>query len=369
MSPKKRIIHLIQSLGSGGCEHMLLRTLPLLQEFEHTIVTLKELGELAPQFALNGISVHTVHCRSFFDIPGIFRLRKLIKEEGSDVVITYLFHADILGRLALHGTTQSPIIPFLRTTYNHPRYWIARLFERLTQSLTQQYLANSEAVKTFYTEYIGVPKEKITVIPNGIDTEYFDSLVPDPTLRLSLGIGLNDFVIICVANFHPNKGHQYLLEAFEKLHHATSHASLKLLLVGEGTERKKLEQQIQGYISKANILFLGRRTDVPALLKISNLFVLPTLFEGQSNAILEAMAAGLPVVTTDIPENRACITHQKNGWLVSPKSTLALTEAIKAIRSDTSLQNTLGREAKQTIQNHFSLQTSANQFKAFLSAI
>lgn len=369
MSQKKRVFHIIQSLNSGGCEHMLLRTLPLLQGFEHTIITLKELGKLAPQFTLNDIPVHTVHCHNFFDIPGILRLRKFIKEESPDVVITYLFHADILGRLTLRDTTQASIISFLRTTYNHPRYWIARFFEWLTKPLARQYLANSEAVKAFYIQHIGVPKEKITVIPNGIDTEYFDSLVPDPTLRLSLSIDPNDFVIICVANFHPNKGHRYLLEAFEKLHQTTSHASLKLLLVGEGTERKKLEQEIQGYTSKANILYLGRRTDVPALLKISNLFVLPTLFEGQSNAILEAMAAGLPVVTTDIPENRACITHQKNGWLVSPKSTFTLTEAIKTIQSDTSLQNTLGSEAKQTIQNHFSLQTSANQFKAFLSAV
>lgn len=373
---QKKILHIIQSLGNGGCENMLLRTLPLLDEFDHKIITLKELGELAPKFVSAGIAVETIHCDHIFDISGIKRLRKLVREEKADIIITYLFHADMLGRLALHRVTKSPILPFLRTTYNHPRYLAARILEWLTKPLVKQYLANSEAVKEFYTKHLGIAPEKITVIPNGIDTNYFDSVIPDPKLKELLGIGPDDFVIICVANLHINKGHRYLLEAFEQLHTPPYHPGLnpesnpkqnfKLLIVGDGNEKENLFHQIEGYRSQENILFLGRRADVPKLLKISNLFILPTLFEGQSNAIMEAMASGLPVITTDIPENRALIENDISGILVPTHQTKEISEAILAIRDDVSLEQELGKIAKYFLKENYSLEKTTYKLSNFL---
>lgn len=367
MVPKKKIIHITQSLDNGGCENMLLRTLPLLHEFEHKIITLKEPGELAPKFVSAGIVVKTLRTTSLFNIPDIFHLRKLIREENPDIILTYLFHADMIGRFTLHGATSAPIVPFLRTTYNHPNYLIARVLEWLTKPLVKQYLANSEAVRDFYVKHIGVYPEKITVIPNGIDIDYFDSITPDPKLRESLGIKPDDFVIICVANLHINKGHRYLLEAFENIY--SEHADVHLLIVGDGGERDNLKNQIQGYISKNNISFLGRRTNVPQLLKISNLFVLPTLFEGQSNAIMEAMASGLPVITTDIPENRNLIENNRNGFLVSPQSWKNIVKATVTLINNNGLQKKSGEEAWLFIKKNFSLKLSVNSFYQFLNSL
>ncbi len=376
MAPKKKIIHIIQSLDNGGCENMLLRTLPLLNEFEHKIVTLKERGELAPQFVSAGILVETVQNSGFFGIPGIFRLRKLMRKENPDIILTYLFHADMIGRLALHGATNAPIIPFLRTTYNHPKYLIARILEWLTRPLVGRYLANSEAVKDFYVEHIGVHPEKITVIPNGIDIGSFDSIMPDPKLRELLGIKPDDFVIICVANLHINKGHRYLLEAFETLHSPNNETipaikplNLRLLIVGDGEEKENLLRQIENYHSKENTLFLGRRTDVPQLLKISNLFVLPTLFEGQSNAIMEAMASGLPVITTDIPENKSLITNNVSGILVRTRDVEAIVQSINTIAIPGALSNQHGENGKEFLEQNFSLKNSANSFHQFLNSL
>lgn len=376
MVPKKKIIHIIQSLDNGGCENMLLRTLPLLNEFEHKIVTLKERGELAPQFVSAGILVETVQATSFFDIPGIFRLRKLMRKENPDILLTYLFHADMIGRLALSSVTTAPIIPFLRTTYNHPKYLIARILEWLTKPLVRRYLANSEAVKDFYVKHIGVQPKKITVIPNGIDIDYFDSIMPDPKLRESLGIKPDDLVIICVANLHINKGHRYLLEAFETLHSpnnetipASKPLNLKLLIVGDGEEKENLLRQIENYHSKEHTLFLGRRTDVPQLLKISNLFVLPTLFEGQSNAIMEAMASGLPVITTDIPENKSLITNNVSGILVRTRDVEAIVQSINTIAIPGALSIKLGKNSKEFLEQNFSLKNSANSFHQFLNSL
>lgn len=364
--PKKKIIHIIQSLGNGGCENMLLRTLPLLQSYEHKIVTLKESGDLAPKFVSAHIPVETIYCKNFFDIPGVFRLRKIVRKENPDIILTYLFHADILGRLTLYHTTTAPIIPFLRTTYNHPRYLIARVMECLTKPLVKQYLANSEAVKNFYVTHLGVNKEKITVIPNGIDTEYFDTITPNPELRTSLGIKSDDFVIICVANLHINKGQRYLLEAFEAIY--KEHANTQLLLVGDGIERNNLEKQAKAYQSKNNIFFLGKQSNVPQLLKISDLFVLPTFFEGQSNALLEAMAANIPIITTNIPENKI-ILNADNTLLVRPKDVPALVTAMTTLITDKIMAATLSKNARQSVRQHFSLPSVVKNWDTFLSTL
>lgn len=366
-SQRKKVLHLIQSLGNGGCENMLLRTLPLISDFEHVIVTLKEPGELAPKFISAGIAVETIHTKHILSPSGIQGLRRSIQVQKPDIIITYLFHADLLGRLSLLGTTRAPIVPFLRTTYNHPRYKIARLLERLTKGLVRRYLANSEAVKDFYTEQIGVTPERITVIPNGIDTNLFDRLVPNPMLRESLSIGPDDFVITCVANLHPNKGHRFLLEAFETLW--SEFPQLRLILVGDGEERKNIERLIESFRSKHAIRLLGRRSDVPELLKLSHLFVLPTLFEGQSNAILEAMAAGVPVITTDIPENRACIEHEKTGLLVKPEDTRSLKDAILRTLIDSSVRHSIANEARAAISRDHSLSSIHDRWTAFLESI
>jgi len=367
MATKRRIIHLIQSLGNGGCENMLLRTLPLVSDFEHLVLTLKEPGELAPKFMSVGIPVESINTHHLLSPAGIRRLRARVQEKNPDIIITYLFHADFLGRLALIGATHAPIVPFLRTTFNHPRYAIARIFERLSKPLVRHYLANSVAVKDFYVRHIGVTPERITVIPNGIDTELFNSLAPDPELRKSLNVAPDDFVIICVANLHPNKGHRYLLDAFESLWLKFPH--LRLLLVGDGTERRNIETIIASFRSKDAIRLLGRRSDVPAILKLSHLFVLPTLFEGQSNAILEAMAAGVPVITTDIPENRACIEHETTGFLVPAENVSRLSEAIKQLITDPAAAQTIMVQAKTTIKVRHGLVSIAQDWNDFLHSV
>jgi len=361
MENKKTIIHLIQSLDNGGCENMLLRTLPLLSNFNHILVTLKKDGELAEKFKNKGFEIININQASLFNLVCYFRLIKIIKKINPDIVITYLFHADMIGRLFVQPFIKVSVIPFLRTTYNHEKYKFARLTEKLTKCFVKQYLANSESVKNFYVEGIGVAKEKITVIPNGIDVDFYDNIKRDENFRESLGIKKEDLAIICVANLHINKGHKYLLEAFEKLHSPLlsqgggSRGGLKLLLVGDGDEKENLLKQSENYESKNNILFLGKRNDVPKLLKISDIFVLPTLFEGMSNAIMEAMACELPIITTGIPENQELIENNKTGILIAKENSNEIIKVIRKIISNENFKNQLGYNAKNVITNKFNL--------------
>jgi glycosyltransferase involved in cell wall biosynthesis len=362
----RKTIHLIQSLDNGGCENMLLRTLPLLSDFEHIIITLKKEGELSPKFKENNIQVINLDQKSLLNLSSYKRLLNIIKKIHPDIIITYLFHADVIGRLFIQKRTNLKVIPFLRTTYNHKKYWIPRLFEKLTYKQVPHYLANSESVKEFITK-IGADKNNVTVIPNGIDTGFYDKIPRDEKLRKSFGIKKEDLNIICVANLHINKGHKYLFEAFENIY--KENKNINLLIVGDGDEKENLLKQIENYQSKNNILFLGKRNDVPRLLKISDIFVLPTLFEGMSNAIMEAMASGLPIITTNIPENKELIENKKTGFLIPVKNSEKIADKIIYLLENQNKRENIGKKAKNQIAENFETKKVIKKLTTFYNSI
>jgi len=354
MEARTRIVHLIHSLESGGAENVLLRTLPLLNddEFEHVVITLFRPGELSDEFERKRIKTINIGLKHMLDLRSFRELVNQIHVLAPGLVITYLFHADAIGRLYLRKRISTPVIPFLRTTYNFPRYLPARIFERATKGLVAHYFANSEAVKDYYVRNIGASPGKFTVIPNGIDLLVFDRADGDRVVR-ELQLPRERFVISCVANFAKNKGHALLIEAFDRLSQA--HPEAWLVLVGTGEGLGNLQRQTRSYASQHKILFLGRRKDVPDILAASDSFVFPTLFEGMPNAVLEAMAAGLPIVTTDIPENRVLITDRVNGLLVEPAKAEAIQEALEDVFRDARLRSRIGKAARATVEQRFSM--------------
>ncbi len=355
--PKKKIVHLIRTLEVGGCEIALLRMLPLTNDtFENSIITLQQKGLLAPRFKNEGIPVIALEQHGFFDILSYVRLGKILKKIHPDLVVTHLLHADVVGRFYVQYIVQCKVVSSIVTTYNFHRYWAARLFERATKRLATNYMANSNSVKETYIKKFGVRKEKITVVPRGIDIDPLTIRRHDPSLARN---------IICVANLHPNKGHMYLLEAFEKIFQV--HSNIKLLLVGEGNEKEKLLLQISGYQSKQAILFLGKCDDVIKLLQTSYVFVLPTFFEGMSNAIMEAMARGLPVITSDIPENRELITHGQTGLLCPVQNSDCLVEMIGHIMNNESLARRLGKNGNLEMRKKYNLQVTSELWKSYFS--
>jgi glycosyltransferase involved in cell wall biosynthesis len=367
MNPKKKIVHIIQSLDNGGCENMLLRTLPSLTDFEHVLICLHSEGALASKFKNKSLQVLCSRYNNFLDIPGFIRLIRILKKENPDLILTYLFHADVTGRilLPLFIRRNVPVIPFLRTTYNDSRYRIARFFEKHSRFLVNKYFANSEAVKTFYVQQLGISPERIFVIPNGIDTKLYDKSTLDTTIVYKeLGLADTAFVITCVANFHLNKGHRYLLEAFIDL--AQDYPEIHLLLVGDGPQKDTLIKQAEESSFAARIHFLGRRDDVKEILALSHLFVFPTFFEGLSNALQEAMASRLPIITTSIPENQILISHEENGLLVPSHSSASLTQAIHRVLTQPEFAQKIAFNAQETIKSYYSIETTNMLFTKIL---
>ena len=348
-----KVFHIIQSLGNGGCENMLLRVLPLMKKHEHIIVTLKERGELANKYEDIGIRVVNLE-------GNLWRLFLLVKKEKPGLIVTYLFHADVAGRVFLPFFYKGKIIPFLRTNYNYSKYWIARFFEKLSSPFVVNYFVNSKSVKNFYIKNLGITNKNYFVIPNGLDVSVFDRAKRHRLkTRSELKIDNNDVAVCCVANLHPNKGHTYLLSAFEEVYY--QHKNVWLLLIGDGEERDALTSQVKSYKSKGRILFLGKRNNIPELLGTSDIFVLPTFFEGMSNALMEAMAASLPIITTKINENIELVGS--GAILVETKSVAGIREGINSLIESKRRRENMGNKLHERVRRLYNIKATSTRFE------
>lgn len=363
----KKIVYLIHSLPSGGSENVFLRTLPKMKNVDNIVVTLRGKGSLFQKFIEADIPVFEINQKNFFDFKSYAKTLKILNEIRPDAILTNLLHADIYGRFFIQLFTKYNVIPYLQTTYNFKRYWPARLFERTSKHLVKEYLSNSEAVKSFYINNYSINPLKIKVIPNGIDVEFFNNISIDSNYKNSLGIKSDHFIISCVANLHQNKGHIYLIKAFERLY--KNNYKIQLLLVGDGPERANLEKMSLKYLNAKDIIFLGKRSDVAQILKCSDLFVLPTFFEGLSNAIMEAMASGLPIITTDISENRELITDNFSGMLCPVKNHLELANIILALKNDSMKRTFLGLNAVKKIKEEYDINFIIEKWENYFKKI
>lgn len=367
MKKPRQVVHLIETLNCGGTENNLLRMLPELEKtgWHNIVVTLGGGGEMLPRFREAGVEVRVLNQGNFLSYRTLATLAKTLKEIQPDIVVTNLIRADILGRVFLPLLVPYPIISYLHTTYNHPRYQIARLFEWLTKPLARHYIANSVAVRDFYQTKLGVGASKLSVVEGGIDIDIFEQ-ADETSVRRELKLPSQALVVTCVGNLAPNKGQASLIESFEIAFGNNPNAYL--LLVGEGENRPTLEALRQKSRAAKRIHLLGRRTDVARILKLTDIFALPTLFEGLSVALLEAMAAGVAIITTNIPENRVILTDQTTAWLVPPADTETLAKALSALGKDPKRRAELGSSALKHVRQHYSMASFAPKFAEVLVA-
>jgi len=179
-------------------------------------------------------------------------------------------------------------------------------------------------------EMTKIYKRDISVIPNGLDIKKFNNLSKE-NIRRVMNISNDEKIIIFVGRLHPVKGVEYLIEAME--HIRQNDVKTKLIIVGDGTERERLEKLVKKFDLTKNVLFVGRisNEDIPKYMTLSDVLVLPSLKEGFPNILLEAMASGLPVIATNIGGISEIIKNGENGFLVEPKNSKAIAEKILSL--------------------------------------
>jgi glycosyltransferase involved in cell wall biosynthesis len=356
---KIRVLFIITLLDRmGGAEKNLCDIVLNLnrEKFEPCVLAFKG-GHCTETLAARGVPVQENGVGKLFSLSAlrqVFALRRFLRQEKIDLVVTYHHDADIFGLLAA-GTAGIPVISSRRDMgYQLEKKHI--LFYRWFGRFFSHFIAVSHAVKAVLIDREKIPAEKITVIHNGIALDAFPHPDPEKKARLTAELGLSPdkITIGMVASFRPVKGQEFLVEAIAHL--PEWHEKIQVVIVGyKDTDYfKKVKLRIDALGLEKIFIFPGARDDIPEVLHLFDIFVISSRNEGFSNAIIEAMAAGLPVIAADSGGNREAVLNQKTGLLVSPCDSQALATALRQLLTDRDLSKIMGNEGKSRVAEEFS---------------
>jgi glycosyltransferase involved in cell wall biosynthesis len=313
---------------------------PLLEDLKRAGIPIAEFPKKKTLLSINGIYQ-------------FLRMALFILRNRFQVVHAYDLWSNLLGVPAAKLAGARIIISSRRYLADLEWYTPRRnKVMRIIYSLSTHVVVNSEPVRNLLLTRDDLQPEKVRVIRNAVDIQRFvvASRVGEELLP---GVGDGAKLIAVVANMYsPVKGHHRLIEAARAV--CRLHPEATFLLIGDGPERPKLEMQVAAADLSKNVLFLGRRKDIPELLACCNLSVLPSEAEGLPNAVLEAMAAGLPVVATRVGGVPEIIEDEVNGLLVSPQDSQALADAILRLLYDPELARRLSQAGQKRIRTDFS---------------
>lgn len=357
------LIDEVEGLAAGGTERQLFQLIHALGGSEFQV----ELAVLRGGFNsdLVGCLVHNLDfprkLASLSGVRSLVRLRSWIRSRRFDIVQTFFTDANLIGPIAarLAGV---PAIIGGRRNLNHWMSPAFARFQRISNLFVDVLLANSEMVKQAVCRTEGVRASKVQVIYNAIDTERFQR---EPQMRANLrhdfGFADDHVVVGNVANLRAIKGVPDFLEAAATV--ARINPNCRFVQVGDGELRDSIEARIDELGLRNKFLLLGRRDDVSDLLSAFDVGVLTSHSEGFSNSILEYMAAGLPVVVTDVGGNREALGE--TGIIVAPGDVSAIASALQRLASDAELRQTMGASASQRVGKSFASESIRELWLSF----
>lgn len=369
-----RVLHVVPAMAPGGMERGMVRLLSEPMDPNHPIShavcvlrrgdedLLRRCRAVAPTWVLGRPDENP----SKGKYGTWLRLRRVIRQFSPDIVHARSTGVWVDAVLATRGMRNVRLLlAFHGRTDLEPIGWRRRLLNRLTTACADAVLSISRHAAREMSDQWGVNRAKLHVIPDGVDVRLFS---PDGDegrragVRGSLGISNDAHVAICVANLLPIKAIDLLLKAWRQV--AMADRSARLLIVGEGPLKPELLAMTHELRCESSVHFLGRREDVPDLLRASDLFVLSSRYEGTSNAVQEAMASGLPVVATDVGGMRDLIESGKTGWLVPAGGVQSLAEQILSAFMHPDWRSLVAGAARHAAVETFSLESWIERYSA-----
>lgn len=375
-----RVTHCIGSLRRGGSERQLAELIVRLpaERFRQSLVLLQGGGDLLERLATSSCEVvelgYTMRYRRF-DPRFFFAMARALwlfvrhlRRFRPHVLHGWLYWANILavvaGRIA-----RVPVVVTSRRQlglFKEERPFLQSL-ENVCNRLTTLVVTNSGAVRDDALERENLRPEDIRVVHNGVEAVSFNS--SDRGLaRNEWNLGAQDVAALVLANFHAYKGHADALEVLKRLHDA--HSELVLLFAGrdQGTE-SALREEVRASGLESRVRFLGERRDVPRVLAASDLLIHPSKQEGFPNAVLEAMAAGLPVVAYDLAACREAIVDGETGRLAPPGDVEALTRRVRSVLEDGGLRRRMGEAGAARVHQEFSIDQMVRRMTSLYEAL
>lgn len=348
---KLKILFAIGRLSVGGAEKLLIRQLPAVDrnKFDPYLLTLfsEQKDSFQKEVRLDGSHWGKLNFKSLFDLSEWISLFKFLKKEKFDVVVTSLFSANLIVRIAAIFARVPIIISYEHNLYPNKHRWQVWA-DWFLAKWTDKIIVDSEAVRKFTAQQEGIDIKKFILmyIPPLLDMSGTQN--PDQ-VRVKLGIPPGAIVIATVSRLVEEKGHGHLIDAAKKVLREFSNAYF--VIVGWGPLENSLKFKIKSEKLEKNMLLPGRM-DISDVLPIADIYAEPAVMTDLPIAIMEAMRLGKPIVSTNIGEIPVFVRDQESGFLVDPKDSGALAEKILRLLKDEGLRKKFGIAAKKIVQSY-----------------
>jgi sugar transferase (PEP-CTERM/EpsH1 system associated) len=370
---RKSICHILYKLDYGGLENGVVNIINRLPEdkFTHTIISLKPVTDFKNRITARNVEIYELDKSDGKDLGAYRRAWTLLRAIKPDVVHTRNLPTIDFQFIAYLGGVRSLIhsehgLDLIESQENAWRY---RMLRRGLRLLPVRYVAVSRDLQEWLHSEIGIQPHRISRIYNGVDTDIFNSGSATDELPGAGHAEKKTFVIGHVGRFAPIKNQLLLVKAFCLLvdRFPSLRACLRLYMIGDGPQRAECEQLLAD-ANASDIAWLpGFVSDMPDVYRKFDLFVLPSIREGISNTLLEAMASGIPIVATNVGGTPEVVEHGHTGTLVESDNVDALADAIKRYVSDDDLLANHGRNAGLRVRSSFSMTKMVDQYDELYS--
>lgn len=359
LQKKYNLMAVISNLRAGGAERMFIELLLRLKEsFNVSVVCIRDKGELAHLLEEKSIKVHVSYFKGRFAPKSLLNLASLLKRENIHIVHTHMYRPNISGTIGAFIARTPVIISHVHTVHQ----WDTKrqiFMDRIITGIRDKTIVVSEEVKKAYLEKVNPNPEKIKVIYNGVDPKIYKIEKKLSGIRAELNIQDGIPVIGIAGRLAPEKDHITFLEAAKIVLDSNPRACF--LIVGKGPEEKNIKAYIEKLNLKDKVKIVGYREDIPQVLSALDIFVLSSVREGFSLAILEAMAAGKPVIATDVGGNKEAVVDGETGFIVPKKDPSSMASKILSLVCNPDLRAMMGENGCQRVAKKFSIENMVSE--------
>ena len=356
------ICFLITELDIGGAERALVKIATGLprERWTPSVICLSGRGPLAEPLEAACVPVTCLGANRVFSPGGLWKatvgLTRELRRQQPRILQTFLFHANIAGRLTARRAGVPHVLSGIRVADRRGRWRLA--VDRWTEGLVEKHVCVSRGVADFCVQESGLSEEKVVVISNGVDVEKYRDA--EPADLSEFGVPTDAEVVLAVGRLDPQKDPLLLLNAVGAI--AAARPKLHLLFVGDGPLRGQVEETARRLGLESRVHLAGWRPEIPQFLKAASLFVLPSRWEGMPNVVLEAAAAGVPIVATETEGVREIIEPGRTGALVKTGDTEGLAEAISTALRDRSLPLQMAETLQNKVAERFTWDSVVAQY-------
>ncbi len=360
------ILFCITELEPGGAELALVQLVTRIDRtrWEPHVIALGRETELVDQLRSAGIPTICLNATSWRQFSIYPRLVRQFRKIKPAIVQTYLFHANILGRMAARSARVKHVVSGIRVAERRGKWY--HLVDRWTDRWVSKHVCVSRAVRDFTLRMTRIPAEKMVVIPNGVDLSRFSDALPIPRESLP-ACNEQDLLALFVGRLDPQKGVFDLLNLAQNLKESLPH--LKWLIAGEGVLKQEMENRIEKMNLNDRVHLLGRRDDVAQLMRTADLFVFPSRWEGMPNVILEAMAARVPVVSYDVEGIQELLSDQQSGLIVPGGNITEMARAIASLATSLERRQHYAEKAFEKVRDQFSWEQTVSQYERLYESL